>query len=196
MIPRSVQITIAFLLATVLLLGIYIIHLRHSEEVKTQAVAAETMAAPQAQGQWEKIRILVAYDDDQALRWRDEMAFMPTDRAPRARAALRAVLSQYVQSPSPHPLATAADIRDVYLVGQDTLLVDTTAAFADAHPSGVLTEEMTIISLIETLSANLPGINKVKFLVEGKERQTLAGHADLMTFYSTADTHNLARELQ
>ena len=72
MIPRSVQITIAFLLGTVLLLGIYILHLRHSEEAKTQAVAAETMAAPQAQGQWEKIRILVAYDDDQALRWREE----------------------------------------------------------------------------------------------------------------------------
>jgi hypothetical protein len=195
-IPRSVQITLAFLLATVLLLGTYILHVRHSEEAKTQAETAETITSPQAQGRWEKIRILVAYDDDQTLRWRDADAFLPTERAPRAKAILRVVLSQYVQSPSPHPLASTADIREVYLLGQDTLLVDTSAAFADAHPSGVLLEQMTITSLIETLTANLQGVNRVKFLVEGRERETLSGHADLMTYYSASEVHKFARELE
>jgi hypothetical protein len=34
-------------------------------------------------------------------------------------------------------------------------------------------------SLVETLAANVPGILRVNILVEGKMRDTLAGHADL-----------------
>jgi hypothetical protein len=55
---------------------------------------------------------------------------------------------------------------------------------------------MTLTSLIETLNANGPGITKVKFLVDGKERETLAGHADLMSFYQTAAVHELAKEFE
>jgi len=135
-IPRHFQITISFLLAAILIAGIFIIELRHSE------------------------------------------------------------VAQYHQSPSPHPLASGADIREVYLLNDDTLLIDTTAPFADGHPSSVLLEEMTLTSLIETLAANVPGITKVKFLVEGKERQTLAGHVDLMNFYQLNEVHELAKEFE
>ena len=33
--------------------------------------------------------------------------------------------------------------------------------------------------MIETLAVNVPGIARVNILVEGKPRETLAGHADL-----------------
>lgn len=196
MIPRHFQIAISLLLAAILVAGIFILELRHSEEVKTQHGLATAPEQPEAQGREETIRVLVAYDDDLALRWRTTQAFMPDERDLRARAALRAVLAQYQQTPSPHPLAKGADIKDVYLVDGDTLIVDTTAAFADGHPSGALLEEMTLTSLIETLSANVPGISKVKFLVEGRERQTLAGHIDLLSFYPVSTVHELAREFQ
>ena len=68
-------------------------------------------------------------------------------------------------------------------MGSDTAVVDTNAAFADAHPSGVLAEELTIASMVNTLNANDPQITRVKILVDGKERDTLAGHADLRRFY-------------
>ena len=112
------------------------------------------------------------------------------------KAAMKAALDQYMQKPSPHPVGKGAAIKDVYFIGSDTLLVDTTAAFADEHPSGILQEEMTLASLIETLSANVPGIARVKFLVDGKERETLAGHADLMSFYQVSAVHELVKELQ
>jgi len=140
--------------------------------------------------------VLVAYDDDLALRWRKTQAFIPEQRDLRAQAVLRALLTQYLQTPSPHPLGKGADIKDVYFLNDDTLLIDTNAQFADGHPSGVLLEQMTLTSLIETLTANVPGISKVKFLVEGKERETLAGHADLMSFYQVSAVHELAREFQ
>jgi Sporulation and spore germination len=195
-IPRHFQIAFSLLLLAILVVGIYIIRLRHTEEAKTQQTAATAPQSPEAQGKEETIRVLVAYDDDLALRWRETQAFMPEQRDLRARAALRAVLAQYLQTPSPHPLAKGADIKDVYLVSNDTVLVDTTAPFADGHPSGVLLEEMTLTSLIETLTANVPGISRVKFLVEGNERETLAGHTDLMSFYQAAAVHELAKEFE
>ena len=38
-------------------------------------------------------------------------------------------------------------------------------------------------SLVETLAMNVPGIHRVNILVEGKTRDTLAGHADLSEWF-------------
>jgi hypothetical protein len=192
-IPRHFQITTALLLMAILLSGIYIIHLRRREEAASLQNLEAAPATRVLEGRQERIRVLVAYDDDQALRWRDTEAFMPADRSLRARAVLRAVLAQYLQSPSPHPLGKGTDIRTVYLISNDTMIVDTTPQFADAHPPGILLEEFTIASLIETLTANVSGVTKVKFLINGQERETLAGHVDLMSFYQTAAVHELAK---
>jgi hypothetical protein len=192
-IPRHFQITIALVLLAILVSGIVIIRITHKEEALTLQAADAAPAAPILNGKQEHIQLLLAYDEDQALRWRPADVFLPADRNLRARETLRSVLAQYLQTPSPHPLPKAADIKDVYFVSEDTMIVDTTAQFAEGHPSGILLEELTLASLIETLTANVPGINKVKFLVDGKERETLAGHADLMSFYQTAAIHELAK---
>lgn len=194
MIPRHFQITIGFLLAAILIIGISLTRLPDQPAALQGAQAGP--AAPPVGGKQERIRILVAYDDDQALRWRDADAFMPDDRALRAREALRAVLAQYLQFPSPHPMGKGADIRDVYWIGDDTLVVDTTPQFADSHPSSILAEQLTLTSLIETVNSNVPGIARVKFLINGQERETLAGHVDLTSFYDTAAVHQLAKEFE
>jgi sporulation and spore germination protein len=194
-IPRHFQITIGLVLLAILVSGVVIIRMTHKEEAIAQQ-AEVAPVAPAVGGKQENIKVLVAYDEDQALRWRAVEVFLPADRGLRAKETLRSVLAQYQQSPSPHPLAKGADIKDVYFLNNETMIVDTTASFADGHPSGILLEEMTLASLIETLTANVPGITKIKFLVDGKERETLAGHADLMSFYQTAAVHELAKEFE
>jgi hypothetical protein len=196
MIPRHFQITIALVLLAILVSGIVIIRMTHKEEALTLQAAEAGPAAPMVGGKQEHIQLLLAYDEDQALRWRPADIFLPADRNLRARETLRSVLAEYLQTPSPHPLAKGADIKDVYFISDDTMVVDTTAQFADGHPSGILLEDLTLASLIETLTANVPGVAKVKFLVDGKERETLAGHADLMSFYQTAAVHEMAKEFE
>lgn len=196
MIPRHFQITIALVLLAILVSGIVIIRITHKEQALTLQAAEAAPVAPVVGGKQEHIQVLVAYDDDQVLRWRPADVFLPADRGLRARETLRCVLAQYLQTPSPHPLAKGADIKDIYFLTDDTMIVDTNASFADGHPSGILLEEMTLTSLIETLTANVPGITKIKFLVDGKERETLAGHADLMSFYRTSAVHELAKEFE
>jgi len=59
----------------------------------------------------------------------------------------------------------------------------------------VLVEELTVASLVQTLAGNIPGINRVKILVEGKERETLAGHADLSSLYDVAMMNQLVAQM-
>jgi hypothetical protein len=92
---------------------------------------------------------------------------------------LRALLRIYQQPGAAHPLSPAADIRAIYLVDPDAAVIDLNAAFADQHRSGILSEQLTVNSLVETLGVNVPGIQRVNILVEGQTRDTLAGHADL-----------------
>jgi hypothetical protein len=194
MIPRHLQITSALLLLGILISGLYIIRLTHNEQAKNLLEAMPV--TPPATGKQERIPLLVAYDEDRALRWRQATITLPSERNLRAREVLRAILLEYLERPSPHTLGKGSDIKDVYFTNNDTAVVDTTPQFADGHPSGILLEELTICSLIETLSANVPGISRVRFLVDGHERETLAGHADLTSFYQTSAVHDLAKEFE
>jgi hypothetical protein len=67
--------------------------------------------------------------------------------------------------------------------GAQLAVVNLTGSFAASHPSGLATETLTVLSICATLHANLPRVTQVRFLVDGAERPTLAGHADLTRIY-------------
>jgi hypothetical protein len=66
-------------------------------------------------------------------------------------------------------------------------VINLAGTFVASHPSGLETETLTVLSLCGTLHANLPRVTQVRFLVDGQQRDTLAGHADLTRTYITAD---------
>jgi hypothetical protein len=59
----------------------------------------------------------------------------------------------------------------------------------------VLAEELTVVSFVQTLTANQPDILRVKILVDGRARGTLAGHADLSGVYDVSQVSSLAKQL-
>ena len=67
-------------------------------------------------------------------------------------------------------------------------VIDLHGTFADHHPSGIESEELTINSILQTIHANLPEITEVRFLVDGQPRETLNGHADLTRTYPVDST--------
>lgn len=67
--------------------------------------------------------------------------------------------------------------------GGQLAIINLHAAFADHHPSGIEPETLTIQSILNTLAANIPRIEQVRFLVDGEPRDTLNGHADLTRTY-------------
>jgi Sporulation and spore germination len=196
MIPRHLIIGMAVLLIAALGLGVYALHMRKTATVSPIASADTRPLAPPVAGPTERVTLFVAHDDDGSLRAESAQIPLPSGRQQRAEELLRALLSQYLDKNSPHVLGPGADVRSVFLVDPGVAVIDLNAAFADTHRSGVLVEDLTVTSLIETVAANTPGILKVKILVDGKERDTLAGHADLSDYYDVSAVNQLATQLQ
>ena len=48
-----------------------------------------------------------------------------------------------------------------------------------AHPGGSLTELLTVQAIVNAVTANLPAVQRVQILVDGKEVDTIAGHVDI-----------------
>lgn len=199
MIPRHLQIAVILLLVGVLFAGGYMLELRRREQSKTKAlptaVTGRPLPAPDA-GPAERVKLVVAYDEDGVLIPREANVHLPADIGNRVKEILRALLAVYADNPSPHPVPADGDIKTVFVVNGDTCVVDLNAAFAAGHRSGILVEQFTIASMVETITANYPQIRKVKFLVEGQERETLAGHADLMVTYEYPKVHDFVLSLQ
>jgi hypothetical protein len=195
-IPRHLFIAVSVLLFAVLGMSLYAWHMRGHAAATPIASSDTRPVVPPVAGPTERVTLFVAYDDIGVLHPQSAQIPLPSVRQQRAEELLRALLALYLDKSSPHPLPKGADIRSVYLVDPGLAVIDVNAAFADGHRSGVLSEELTVASLIQTLSANIPGILKVKILVEGKERETLAGHADLSDFFDVAAINQLTAQLQ
>ena len=196
MIPRHFVIAMAVLLLAALGLSGYVWHMRKVATVTPVASNDTRPLAPPVAGPTERVTLFVAHDEDGSLRAEAALIPLPSGRQQRAEELLRALLSVYLEKSSPHVLGSGADIRSVFLVDPGVAVIDINEAFADTHRSGVLVEELTVASLIHTISANTPGILKVKILVDGKERETLAGHADLSDFFDVTAVNQLATQLQ
>jgi len=194
-VPRHLVIALAVLIVAVLGLTLYALQMR--KIATTPAVSVDTRSlAPPVTDPMERVVLFVAHDEDGSLRPESAQIPMPSGRQQRAEELLRALLSIYLDKTSPHVLGAGADVRSVFLVDPGVAVVDVNSAFADTHRSGVLIEELTVASLIHTISANTPDILKVKILVDGKERDTLAGHADLSSYYDVSAVNQLATQLQ
>src|SRR6202163_2421815 len=183
MIPRHLLIGVTALLLLVISMGIYLRQMRRQAVGLESPAASALPVAPPASGPTETATLYVADDAAGMLRARAAQIPLPGGRQQRAEELLRALLRIYQQPGATHPLAPASDIRSIYLVDPGAAVIDLNASFADQHRSGILSEQLTVNSLVETLAANVPGIQRVNILVEGKTRETLAGHADLSEWF-------------
>ena len=70
-------------------------------------------------------------------------------------------------------------------------VINLRSSWCDAHPSGITVETLTLLSVIGTMHANMPQITKIRFLVDGQPRPTLAGNVELDRTYDVVDTANV-----
>jgi len=195
-IPRNLLFGVAAMIAIAAGMTIYVWQMRARAVGAVASPAFGGPVAPPVSGPTEPVTLYVADDDAGILRAQPFKIPLPAGRQQRAEELLRNLVELYTAKSSPHSLGSGSEVRDVYLVDPGLAVIDINTAFAEGHRSGVLVEELTVASMVETLSANIPGVTRVKFLVDGKPRETLAGHADLTSFYDVTAVHQLAAELQ
>ena len=70
-------------------------------------------------------------------------------------------------------------LRALFITEGGEAYVDLSRELAAAHPGGSMNELLTVYTIVNALTVNLPAVTSVQLLVDGKEVETLAGHVDL-----------------
>lgn len=91
------------------------------------------------------------------------------------------VAAQLEPAPTPYAsvIPTGTSLRAFYVTERGEAFVDLSGQISSGHPGGSLTELLTVYALVNTVTANLPAVQRVQILVEGKEVDTIAGHVDV-----------------
>ncbi|HZP07262.1 MAG TPA: GerMN domain-containing protein [Terracidiphilus sp.] len=212
MIPRYQTVLFFLLLAASIVMGGALWQLRNREHQHVlQGQQSTPTQAPQVAPN-EQATLVVASDSDDSLSTRALSLPLPPSAGARARAILGKLLDLYAAPDAAHPAqGGAASIEQVFLLpvakveaanvsaappatatakadgsaqsGPEIAVVNLAGAFVNNHPSGIETESLTVLSICATLHANFPRITEVRFLVDGQQHETLAGHADLTRTY-------------
>jgi len=185
MIARKIGITLAILLLAVIARGLYGLHLRRQAlQLRASTTSGARPRAPPVTGPQQQITVFLPDDVKGTLVKREITATLPQDPTLRARELVHALIAQWQEKNSRHPITEAADVNAVFLLNNNqTAIIDVNGAFADQHRSGILVEELTLASIARTLGANIPGVSEIRIVVDGNQRETLAGHADLTSSY-------------
>lgn len=218
MIPRYQRILFWSLVGGIFLMAAFLIHgCRQAHKRLTALNDANPIAAPTTTST-QKITVYLANDADGSIAADQREVALPQDPTLRARALLEYLLEQYALPGSAHPLQSGPAIDDVFFLPfpvvapepanslnpatglpqqhktnpahskGELAVVNLHGAFVDNHPSGIQVENLTLLSIIETLHAAFPQITEVRFLVDGQVHDTLAGHADLRRLYPATST--------
>lgn len=94
----------------------------------------------------------------------------------------KAIVNELIKGPNENldpTISPESKLRELYFVPEEKCLyLDFNRAFQTNHPGGSVGELLTIYSLVDTLTDNIDGIERVQILVEGEVIETLAGHID------------------
>lgn len=210
MIPRYQTVLFFLLLAAAIIMSGILWQLRNREHERLlQGEQSTPTKAPQVASA-EQATLMVANDSDDSLAARVLALPLPQSSSARARAILGKLLDLYAAPDAAHPVPGGANsIAQVFLLpvagasgsgttaaksaaknpqtGAELAVVNLNGPFAASHPSGIETESLTVLSICATLHANFPRITEVRFLVDGQQHETLAGHADLTRTYLTTE---------
>jgi hypothetical protein len=94
----------------------------------------------------------------------------------------RAIAEQLIQGPQSNLAPTVpsrARLKSFYLTPDGTAYVNLDSEIRSGHPGGVQMEMLTLFSIVNSLVLNVPEIQRVRILIDGREVDTLAGHIDI-----------------
>jgi spore germination protein GerM len=145
---------------------------------RPQVLAPPAPASAVAPGRRIKARLFYVSEDGTRLTGVERDVAYGDGPAAQAQEIIKAQLA-----PPAAPLISAVPagttLRALYLTSNGAAYVDLSREVVSAHPGGSLDELLTIYSIVNALTMNLPAVTSVQVLVDGKETDTLAGHVDL-----------------
>ena len=141
-------------------------------EVMQQPISTPTDVNVQAQMYW-----LSAASPDSLEPTAIQLP-LSADPAERSKQLLNALIAK-APALEKRTLPAETTLLAFYIQPDGTAIADFSDEMASAMPSGILSEQLAVQSIAQTLGANGTGISQLKILVHGQEAETLAGHLDL-----------------
>lgn len=197
MSPKLQRILFLALVGVCLLMALILLHLRERAHQRLLGGQSEIPAAIEGTAD-QSVDLVLASDLDGSLTPQKRELSLPSDPGTRARIILNVLLAGYADPRSNHHLPVGdGGVQQVFLMPVQgaqgdhpplLAVVNLKKEFVEAHPSGLETETLTILSLLATLHSANDRIAQVSFLVDGQQHDTLAGHIDLKRTYLTSET--------
>jgi hypothetical protein len=96
----------------------------------------------------------------------------------QGRQIVRALL-QAPPAPFVPVIPAGTTLKAFYLTSSGDAFVDLSADVSTRHPGGTHAELLTVYAVVNTITTNLQGVQRVQLLVDGKEADSVAGHVDV-----------------
>jgi hypothetical protein len=97
----------------------------------------------------------------------------------QARAIVAAQLAEAAPAPLSPTIPEGTTLRGLYLSDRNAVFVDLDPTIRGKHPGGSMNELLTVYTIVNSVTVNLPDVTQVQLLIDGREADTLAGHVDL-----------------
>jgi hypothetical protein len=159
-------------------LAIYVLQQRRAAPGQSAAGGAPVPTAPVIAGRRIKARLFYVGDGGNRLKSIEQDVPFGDTTTDQAKAIIAVQLAP-VADPLVSAIPAGATLRALFVTAAGEAYVDFSPEFASAHPGGTTSELLTIYTIVNALTTNLPVITSVQLLVNGKELDTLAGHVDL-----------------
>ena len=143
-----------------------------------QTPASAVQSAASTPGRKIKARLYYVSMDGTKLTGVDREVTYADGAAAQAQEIVNAQLSA-AAAPLVSAIPPGTTLRALYVNAKGEAYVDLSKEVATAHTGGTQDELLTIYSIVDALTSNLPAVSSVQLLVDGKEVDTLAGHIDL-----------------
>jgi hypothetical protein len=151
---------------------------RWSTGASTKAVAANAPIKPAPPGRKIKARLFYVTDDGLRLTGVEREIAYGESAVDQAREIVAAQIAP-VAEPLVSAVPAGTALRALFITDRGEAFVDLSREISAAHPGGTLNELLTIYTIVDALTTNLPAVSAVQVLVDGREVDTLAGHVDL-----------------
>jgi hypothetical protein len=91
------------------------------------------------------------------------------------------ITAQLEPPPAPYqsPIPAGTTLRAFYMTERGDAFIDVSSQISRNHPGGSTTELLTVYAMVNAVTANLPAVQRVQILVDGREVDTIAGHVDV-----------------
>jgi spore germination protein GerM len=187
-LPRHIKIGLVVLLAGfVITFGLFvdvigrIQSMVQNDDVEENPFAPTTQPLYQSSDPPMQVKLFFpSVQGDTILDVEDQTIFRSRELTNRAKQIVQKLLEGPKTLDFFPSIPKEAKLLEIFIDDTGLAYVDFSDPISANHPGGILNEQATVYSIVNSITYNLPEIRQVKILVGGAEKETLAGHCLLL----------------